>query len=53
MTLDGGIIGVVFARMKDEGAGIAVPVEVLLKDLQRIPQEDAAPEKKKASDPPK
>lgn len=36
MTLDGGLIGVVFAMAKDEGVGIAIPIDVLKKDLTRI-----------------
>lgn len=39
MTLQGGIIGVVFGKNRDSGVGLAIPIRILKADLKRI--EDA------------
>jgi S1-C subfamily serine protease len=36
MTLDGGIIGVVFGKNRQSGVGLAIPIRVLKADLKRI-----------------
>ena len=36
MTLDGGIVGVVFGKNRETGDGLAIPIRVLKADLKRI-----------------